>query len=109
MTIEYEYPITGKVQGDGNQTVDNTVVSGLTNATTHQVSIVPEAATIGTVAVMVKPYGATAFRALKDEYGAAVVLDVAAPVDYIFDGNFDGLRFDPSGIDDTYGIAVSGW
>lgn len=109
MGVEYEYTISGKVQADENQSITSGDADGMTNATTHQISVVPGDATVGTVAVMVKPYGATEFSALNDEFGTPVVIDIEAPKTYVFDGNIDALRFDPVSVDGTYGVAVSGW
>jgi len=111
MSQIYEYPITGKVQGDGNQTIDKSVVSELANATRHQVTIIPEGATGGSVAVLVKPYGASAYEALTIN-GTAVSISIASPKTYVFEGNIDAIRFVPTSVtggDGTYGAAVSGW
>jgi len=109
MSVIYERKIPGLLQADGNETVGSDTVSGLTNAREHQISIVPEAATTGTVAVMYKPFGASAFKAMPDEFGVDVVIDIASPKDYVFVCNAEAFRFDPTGVDDTYGIALSGW
>ncbi len=109
MSIRYEYHVTGKTQADGSETVSNDLAQDMTNATTHQVSVVPEEATSGTVAVMIKPFGAPDFYGLVDEFGADVMIDVALPKTYIFEGNIDAMRFDPTSVNGTYGIVVSGW
>lgn len=109
MAIEYEKKITGKTQADGNETIDNDLAPGMTNATRHQVSVNPDTATEGSVAVMMKPYGADDFSELLDDAGDPVVLSIADPEPYLFDGNIDAIRFDPTDVDGTYGVAASGW
>lgn len=108
----YEKAITGKVQGDGNQTIVLADVRQYANqCIEHQIDVIPEGATSGTAAVMVKRRGTTVFAALKDQYGAAVVINLAAPDGYIIRGRIDAVRVDPTSVtggDGTYGIRLNG-
>lgn len=115
----YEKAIPGKVQADGNQTI--TIMDADTSqqislwshrATKHQVTIVPEGATSGTVAVFIKRQGGTAFHALKDAYGAPVVLNIAAPEPWLFEGRVLAIQFRPSSVTGgagTYTCHACGW
>lgn len=105
--IYTDISITGKVQGDGVQMVTLTESQKL--ATKHQVTAVKGTATVGTVAVAVKPFGRNTFEPLLDQYGVAVVIDIAAQKTFVFEGRIDSWQFTPTSFDGTYGMALAGW
>ena len=112
MGAQYDTSISGKVQGDGNQTislVSTTAGYQALACTRHQIAIVPGTATSGTVAVKVKPFGQSSFEALTRN-GSAVVIDIAA-LETITEipGRVEGWRLDPTSVNGTYGAAITGW
>ena len=111
--LTYDELITGKVQTNGNQTLTLSDLSEWApEATNHQVHLIKETATSGTAAVYVLWRGDTEYLPLLDDYGAAVVLNVAARRPYRFNGLIDGIQLRPTSITGgtgLYGARFSGW
>jgi len=113
MTTAYKKAITGKVQGDGVQTY--TLPEGRfdkPNQITfinHQITVEPDAATVGTVSVKVKAWGSVTFEDLKDSDLNQVIFNLTGTETYNFSANIEAIELTPVGVDDTYNIYISGW
>lgn len=110
--INYDKAVSGLEDDAENQTINlGDLGQDAGKATIHQASLIPGTVTVGTVSVMVKWHGRADFIALKLD-GVAVVADFANPdsLDFsIKDARVAAWRFDPTGLDGTWGINVTGW
>lgn len=79
------------------------------NAHCHYLSIEKLTATTGTIAVKRKAQGsAGTARAVKDEYGADVVVAVSAGAELEINGRAEYFQLDFSGVDGTVNVSMSG-
>lgn len=114
MVSAHKASIVGVDQSDGAQTV--TISEGIFSKprqiafTKHQITVEPDAATTGTVAVQYKPWGASTFIDLLSPVdGSPVVMDLSAADCILFEGHIEALKFTPTAVDDTYNIFCTSW
>lgn len=89
---------------------DNPAVVPLTvYATRHQVSVRPNAATTGTLALSGVPLGSGTAEVITDEAGDPVVFDLTSPSTVIVTGAWEEFQLVPTGVDGTYYTEAAGW
>lgn len=111
-TINYDKTVSGLEDDNGNEAITLGDISPeASSALFHQASLIPGTVTEGTVAIMVRWHGRADFIALKLD-GIAVVANFASPDTLsisIKDARIAAWRFDPTGLNGTWGFNVSGW
>lgn len=110
--MSYQIAIKGAVQGDGAQTVTipkSSYTKEKVGVVLHQVTIEPDGATVGTVAIEWLPWGSSTYEELKDNMGNAIVASLTRAESYSFTANAVAIKCTPAGADGTYNILCSGW
>lgn len=83
-------------------------------STKHQFSIGPcdpsdgTPATEGTVAITGRLLNTYGLKAILDEDGNPLVIDLANPIDYQISGRYAEFGYTPTGVDGDYAFVVSG-
>lgn len=91
----------GKVQGDGNITID--IPAFVEDNNFHQITVEPVLATVGTVALKVKAAFALEYEDLTDVALVPVVIDLALGTRTVnFPGKIQAIQVIPIGVDSTY-------
>lgn len=78
-------------------------------ATKHQISVRPDAATTGTLALSGVPLGSDTAEVINDEAGDPVVFDLTSPSTVIVSGAWEEFQLVPTAVDGTYITDTAGW
>lgn len=109
--FRYEIPVTGITQTIGGYPITIPDGQGALKipCTTHQITILNDSATAGTVDIMVRPSMSSTFEPLLDN-GTPVSVDLTTgAATFVFIANIQEVNLVTTGVNGNFNAYLSGW